>query len=94
MEFIRENNRIIYVVDGKTLAYVTFPKLNDNTVIINHTVVDPSLRGQGIASKLLEEVVKYLQEYNKGLYLYFFFVIIKERFVIGSFFYELLFNLF
>ena len=64
MEFIRENIRIIYVVDGKTLAYVTFPKLNDNTVIINHTVVDPSLRGQGIASKLLEEVVKYLQEYN------------------------------
>lgn len=64
MEFKRENNRIIYVVEGKTLAYVTFPKLNDNTVIINHTVVDSSLRGQGIASLLMEEVVKYLKEFN------------------------------
>ena len=33
MEFIRENNRIIYVVDGKTLAYVTFPKLNENSYL-------------------------------------------------------------
>lgn len=62
--FVRENNRINYVIDGKVLAYVTFPKLNTNTVIINHTVVDPSLRGQGIASLLLEEVIKYLKEFN------------------------------
>ena len=40
MEFIRENNRIIYVVEGKTLAYVTFPKLNDNTVIGGHQRYD------------------------------------------------------
>lgn len=65
MKFINEKNRILYMDDnGKVLAYVTFPKLDNNTVNINHTVVDPSLRGMGIASKLLEEVVKVLKNEN------------------------------
>ena len=62
--FVRKNYRIEYVVDDKVLAFVTFPKLNDNTVIINHTVVDPSLRGQGIASMLMDEVILFLKENN------------------------------
>lgn len=63
MEFIKEKNRIMYVDDNnRVLAYVTFPKLDENTVNINHTVVDPSLRGMGIASKLLKEVVVVLKD--------------------------------
>ena len=62
--FVRGNFRIDYVVDGKVLAFVTFPKLDENTVIINHTVVDPSLRGQGIAGKLMDEVISFLKENN------------------------------
>ena len=54
MNFITENNRI-YATDssGKTIAEVTFPtKAGIST--INHTFVDKSLRGQGIAGELVK----------------------------------------
>ena len=54
MDFITESNRI-YTTDssGRLLAEVTFT--NDNGVsIIDHTFVDDSLRGQGIAGKLVK----------------------------------------
>jgi predicted GNAT family acetyltransferase len=40
--------------DGKLLAEVTFPKARNGEVQINHTFVDDSLRGQGIAAELME----------------------------------------
>ncbi len=65
MEFIYEENRI-YLKDEhqKLIAEVTFPYVKDTTVEINHTFVDESLRGQGIASKLLEAVTKELTRRN------------------------------
>ena len=39
---------------GKELAKVTFPATASNSYDIRHTVVDESLRGQGIAGKLVE----------------------------------------
>lgn len=62
MEFKQETNRI-YLEDeaGKMVAEVTFPDINENSVEINHTFVDDSLRGQGIAGKLMEEVAKRLR---------------------------------
>ena len=33
---------------------VTFPSIDQDTVDINHTFVDPSLRGMGMAGKLME----------------------------------------
>lgn len=53
MDFITERNMIYVCDDSKTLAEVTFPNIDDTTVDINHTFVDPSLRGQGIAGKLM-----------------------------------------
>jgi len=38
---------------GTMIAEITFPKINENTVDINHTFVDPSLRGRGVADKLM-----------------------------------------
>jgi predicted GNAT family acetyltransferase len=69
MEFINEGNRI-YMNDesGKMLAEVTFPAIADNVVNINHTYVDDSLRGQGIADKLLTAVVVLVQKENKKVY--------------------------
>lgn len=66
MEFIRESNRI-YSRDkeGKLLAEVTFPQVKEGVVDINHTFVDDSLRGQGVAGKLMEEVTVFLKENNK-----------------------------
>ncbi len=66
MKFQYEDDRIFIVdEDNKELAEVTFPELNENVVNINHTFVDPSLRGQGIAGKLMLELSKKLRKENK-----------------------------
>ena len=59
-----EKNKTIYKLDGKIKGEVTYPSINSNTVNINHTFVDPSLRGQGIADILMIEVFKYLKTQN------------------------------
>lgn len=67
MDFIHEKDRI-YLEDenSNVIAEVNFPEdEKDKTVrIINHTFVDESLRGQGIANLLLEELVKDLRKNN------------------------------
>ena len=54
MEFVIEKDRI-YAEDsaGKLLAEVTFPA-KESVSTIDHTFVDDSLRGQGIAGKLVK----------------------------------------
>lgn len=66
MNFIHEQNRI-YMEDDKRhpIAEVTFPSISENVVIIDHTFVDNSLRGQGIAGKLMEEAVADLRKNYK-----------------------------
>lgn len=62
-QFEIHSNAVRYVDDaGTILAEVTFPAIDTATVDINHTFVDPSLRGQGIAGKLLEHVAQELEE--------------------------------
>lgn len=39
--------------DGKVLAEVTFPEAERGVAEIDHTFVDESLRGQGVAGQLL-----------------------------------------
>lgn len=66
MEFKHEESRIfLNNEEGKTIAEVTFPETSDNTVNINHTFVDGSLRGQGVADKLLSELAQELKSKNK-----------------------------
>ena len=64
---IADNRIFMNDENGKTIAEVTFPNLDDNTVIIDHTFVDDSLRGQGIAAKLMLEVVSYAKANNKKI---------------------------
>ena len=63
MEFIYTPGRI-YAEDkrGRLLAEVTFPTVSENIVEIDHTCVDDSLRGQGIAGKLMERTAQVLAE--------------------------------
>lgn len=57
------SNAVQYVdAQGRVLAEVTFPVLDGDIVEINHTFVDTSLRGMGIAGKLLEHVAEELEE--------------------------------
>ncbi|MCI2033075.1 MAG: N-acetyltransferase [Lactobacillus sp.] len=59
MKFEHETNRFFKNDEnGKLLAEVTFPDIdNGDAYVIDHTFVDPSLRGQGIAAELVAAVV-------------------------------------
>ena len=48
--------------DGKVVAEVTFPQKSENVIDLNHTFVDDSLRGQGVAGKLVSMVCEYALE--------------------------------
>jgi predicted GNAT family acetyltransferase len=63
MEFIKDNNRI-YANDseGGLLAEVTFPKYRSGAVAVNHTFVDDSLRGRGVAGELMESCYDMLKQ--------------------------------
>jgi predicted GNAT family acetyltransferase len=55
MEFTRDGNWIYKATEGgDVIAEVTFPTVREGLNNINHTYVDNSLRGQGIASELVE----------------------------------------
>ncbi len=60
-----ESNRTIYVDDkGNILGEVDYPYISSNVVEVNHTFVDISLRGKGIASLLLTHAFNYFKENN------------------------------
>ena len=56
--FLTEQDRI-YMEDaqGQIVAEITFPEILPGVYNIDHTFVDNSLRGQGIASKLVQAAV-------------------------------------
>ncbi|GEN31399.1 hypothetical protein HNQ35_001908 [Cerasibacillus quisquiliarum] len=52
--------------EEQPLAKITFiPK--EDTLVVNHTFVSEQLRGQGIAKKLVEEVLRYAKQENKKI---------------------------
>lgn len=59
MEFQHEQGRFFMTnADGKLVAEVAYAPIdNGQNVVIERTYVDPSLRGQGIAGKLIKLVV-------------------------------------
>ena len=70
MDFNYSANRIfIENEEHKLLAEVLFPDAGEDTVDITHTFVDDSLRGQGIAGKLMEEVTSELGKNRKKVIL-------------------------
>lgn len=60
MNFIYEDHKI-YVKNevGTVIVNATFPFIEEGVVVVDHTFVDPTLRGQGIASLLMHEVYKH-----------------------------------
>jgi predicted GNAT family acetyltransferase len=45
--------------DGRRIAEQAYDRLDPHRVVIVHTEVDPSLRGQGVARRLLETFVAW-----------------------------------
>ena len=62
-EIIKEDD-CVYIKDkdGNMIAYVTFPKDLDGVVNINRTFVDGTLRGMGIAKKLMDATYEVIKE--------------------------------
>lgn len=61
--FTIEKNRIFMQNEsGKTLAEITFPETSDGVYTIDHTFVDESLRGQGVASKLVQAAADEIEK--------------------------------
>lgn len=64
MEFRTYKNRIVLVDDEEqALAEIDFPAMEEEpgTVKITHTYVDESLRGRGLAGKLMTRLIAYLE---------------------------------
>ena len=65
MDFKRNKNQIaLYSETGALLAEITFPYTDESrsAVEVDHTFVDVSLRGQGIAGKLMIELADELKK--------------------------------
>lgn len=60
---LRENEEYAfeYQEAGKILAEICWTQLGD-VMIIDHTFVDPSLRGHGVAKQLLDRAADYARE--------------------------------
>ncbi len=56
----------LYVGDSEAtaLARLTWTNGGNNVIVVNHTIVDPSLRGQGVAKLLLQGLIDMARTEN------------------------------
>ncbi len=61
---IKTGVRAFYIGENQQApdAIITFTEENENTIVANGTYVDPSLRGQQVARKLLDRLVEHARE--------------------------------
>ncbi len=65
MNFIKEKNRIILKNDNlEIIAEISFFETQKGIYTIDHTFVDESVRGKGIASKLVQNAVDEIRRRN------------------------------
>ena len=69
MEFTKTKDGFVkYDENGRVIAEITYATTSDpNVVVADHTFVDSSLRGQGVAGKLLDALVEDMNEQNKKI---------------------------
>jgi len=68
IKHIENDSRGAFIIRGEDKARVaemTYSKAGETGIIIDHTEVDESLRGQKVGDQLLAEAVKFARE--KGL---------------------------
>lgn len=65
MNYEMFDNKLVYCENDKIFAEITFPQIEGNIVDINHTFVDDSLRGKGIAGTMMHMVAVDLQNSNR-----------------------------
>lgn len=57
-----DRGRFYIEENGERLALMTYSKAGEDKIIIDHTEVDASLKGEGIGKDLVAEGVKYARE--------------------------------
>ncbi len=63
MNWRYEEGRIYSKNEGNELmAETTYINAGENIVVINHTYVNPALRGQGVAGKMMEVVAEHFRK--------------------------------
>lgn len=69
MEFEKDVNRF-YKEDeeGKLIAEITYKPISDDVVDADSTFVDPSLRGEGVAEKLVDRLVEEMTAEGKKIH--------------------------
>jgi predicted GNAT family acetyltransferase len=60
----KNKGEFFYEVEGEKLGLMTYSYAGNDKIIIDHTEVDPSLKGQGVGYKLVEASVLYARENN------------------------------
>lgn len=65
MEIIHSEGKgfFIYNKNKEVLAELNYQKI-DNVLIVDHTEVSETLKGQGIAGKLFDELIKFSRKKN------------------------------
>ena len=65
MTIEKQGNAFIYSKDdGSKGGEITFQPQGDDIIVADHTYVDPSLRGQGVAGKLLDALAEHARSEN------------------------------
>ena len=69
MEFIKEEKAFRhYNTDGEMDAEITYIPKGEGVIDANHTFVDPSLRGQGVARPLVDKLADFARDENLKIY--------------------------
>ncbi len=64
MRFITEENRIICMEEKRQVGEICFPETEKGVYDINHTFVDSSMQGKGIAAQLVALAIEEIKRKN------------------------------
>ena len=69
MDVIKKGKNQFYISENveNVLAEITFVRINENEITINHTYVSDALSGRGVALQLVKKVVEYARQENKKI---------------------------
>ena len=69
MEFIHEGKAFRhYNAAGEMDAEITYVPKGEGVIEANHTFVDPSIRGQGVAHQLVDQLADFARKENLKIY--------------------------
>jgi predicted GNAT family acetyltransferase len=66
--FLSKPGRFYFEKDNQLLAVIDYHTDEKNRIVVTHTFVDPSLRGQGIANQLLNQVIALAEAGKQYIY--------------------------